>query len=78
MLIHAVCDPVAGYLHACLRLSNIMGDALTRISGGMCCCAQADMVLTSIGYKAVAMEGVSFDAARGVIRHRWALQTCYL
>lgn len=34
--------------------------------------AQADLVLTSIGYKTLALEGVAFDAARGVVLHRCA------
>jgi hypothetical protein len=30
------------------------------------------MVLSSIGYKSVALEGVAFDPARGVVLHRRA------
>ncbi len=33
---------------------------------------QADMVLSSIGYKSKPMEGVAFDASRGVVIHRCA------
>ncbi len=31
---------------------------------------QADMVLSSIGYRSEAIEGVAFDARRGVVMHR--------
>ncbi len=34
-------------------------------------CAQADMVLSSIGYRSEAIEGVAFDARRGVVMHRY-------
>ena len=36
-------------------------------------CSQADMVLSSIGYRSKPMEGVAFDAARGVVIHRYML-----
>jgi len=35
-----------------------------------CSRAQADMVLSSIGYRSEAIEGVAFDARRGVVMHR--------
>ena len=33
-------------------------------------CVQADMVLSSIGYRSEAIEGVAFDARGGVVMHR--------
>jgi hypothetical protein len=34
--------------------------------------AQADMVLSSIGYRSVPLEGAPFDARRGVLVNRRA------
>ena len=45
---------------------------LVLVIAEMCC--QADMVLSSIGYKSKPMEGVAFDAAKGVVIHRCAPQ----
>ena len=33
-------------------------------------CVQADMVLSSIGYRSEAIEGIAFDVRRGVVMHR--------
>lgn len=33
------------------------------------------MVLTSIGYRSIPIEGVAFDTARGVVVHRCAPQS---
>lgn len=35
--------------------------------------AQADLVLSSIGYRSVPLEGAPFDAARGVLANRRVL-----
>ena len=68
-------DPamLVAWAHACSCFDRFVAIVLYSRNHAQRCCAQADLVLTSIGYKAVAMEGASFDAARGVIRHRCAL-----
>jgi len=55
----------------CCSQRRAMCDVGVRLSG-ILAGAQADMVLSSIGYRSVPLEGAPFDARRGVLVNRRA------